>query len=383
METDVQTPRPWDKLQATIPHQDELFPQSVESRLNAATDWLASCLKEFDANHSNCIENINKQMTIPGRLLDLETGLINPTIRLVKPVSDFTTPYMTLSHRWGNQHPCKTTKGNLSERFREIKMTELPMTFQHAVIITRTLGVRFLWIDSPCIVQDNPEDWEIEASKMAFICAGSYLTIAAISSLNCSGGCIAEYPTSAYHRINARNVEHGSVYVRQDQCDVDISDAHLDITGGNVPWGIPLLSRAWVYQERLLSPRVAHFPQKGDILGIQDDMTLVRPTLEQISQGNLLNTWEDIISTYSQLLLTYPKDKLPALAGIASMFSQHVNGSDYLAGIWEALLPDSLFWHTSPVEPWLPETLKEEYQAPSWSWAAGDPNKELSKILLT
>jgi hypothetical protein len=87
---------------------------------------------------------------------------------------------------------------------------------------------------------------------------------------------------------------------------------------------------------------------------------------------NLLGTWEDIISTYSMLLITYPKDKLPAMAGIASLFSQHVKGSEYLAGIWKALLPDSLFWHTSPVQPWIPEITRKEYQAPSWSWAAAN-----------
>lgn len=101
----------------------------------------------------------------------------------------------------------------------------------------------------------------------------------------------------------------------------------------------------------------------------QDDTSLVRPVLEQISPEKLLDTWEDIISYYSQLLLTYPKDKLPALAGIATLFSQHVGDAEYLAGIWKALLPSSLFWHTSPVEPRLPETAKE-FKAPSWSWAA-------------
>jgi hypothetical protein len=234
---------PWDKLQATIPLEDELSPPSVESRLDAATDWLASCLKECDSSHSTCIERkTGKQVALPGRLLDLETGLVNPTVKLVKPVDDFTAPYMTLSHRWGNLHPCITTKSNLSQRFRQIKMAELPNTYQQAVKIARKFGVRFLWIDSLCIVQDDAMDWEVEASKMASIYAGSYLTVAAVSSMNCNGGCIAEYPLSTYHRIDAKKKNHGSVYVRQEPWDVRIENAHSDVTGGNVPMGIPLVS---------------------------------------------------------------------------------------------------------------------------------------------
>ena len=226
----------------------------MESRLVSASNWLNHYLKECDANHPGCAGIANERMTMPGRLLDLETEFNNPTIRLVKPDAGFTTPYMTLSHRWGNVHPCKTITTNLSERFCEIKMKELPKTFQHAVIITRRLGIRFLWIDSLCIVQDDPYDWEIEASKMASIYSGSYLTIMAVSSVDSRGGCIPEYPPSAYFKIDARGATHKSIYVRQDQNDVDRRQAHLEITGGSVPWAIPLVNipSSITYREHLL-----------------------------------------------------------------------------------------------------------------------------------
>jgi hypothetical protein len=101
-------------------------------------------------------------------------------------------------------------------------------------------------------------------------------------------------------------------------------------------------------------------------------MDLSRPLLEPIADEDLLNTWDYIVGPYSQLLLSFPKDKLPALAGIASLFSTHLKDSDYLAGTWKALLPESLFWHTSPVEPWVAQLTRREYQAPSWSWAGSN-----------
>lgn len=41
-----------------------------------------------------------------------------------------------------------------------IDMDELPKTFQDAIVITRRLGARYLWIDSLYIIQDSVEDWK-------------------------------------------------------------------------------------------------------------------------------------------------------------------------------------------------------------------------------
>jgi hypothetical protein len=152
------------------------------------------------------------------------------------------------------------------------------------------------------------------------------------------------------------------------------------------------MSRGWAYQERLLSPRVAYFHkaevfwecraafkcQCGARLSRRNDqpnnMTLLKPILAQVKfpRRNPLGIWGDIISTYSSLHFTYPEDKLPALAGIAALFSLHVKGFDYLAGTWRALLPGSLFWRTRSVDARLAHTRSTKYQAPSWSWASAN-----------
>src|ERR1043166_8196668 len=45
----------------------------------------------------------------------------------------------------------------------------LPQNFQDATNITRQLGLRYLWIDAICIIQDSPHDWAKEAGKMSNI----------------------------------------------------------------------------------------------------------------------------------------------------------------------------------------------------------------------
>jgi hypothetical protein len=52
----------------------------------------------------------------------------------------------------------KTTKSTLDDHLRGIDVRSLPQTFQDAIVFTRKLGMRFLWIDSLCIVQDDIED---------------------------------------------------------------------------------------------------------------------------------------------------------------------------------------------------------------------------------
>ena len=101
---------------------------------------------------------------------------------------------------------------------------------------------------------------------------------------------------------------------------------------------------------------------------------MVRPELED-DVGNtlqeLLEVWGEVVSSYSQLILTDLHDRLPALAGIASLFSTHLKEQDYLAGIWKGLLPWSLLWYTNPNQASIPNAVNV-YRAPSWSWAAID-----------
>jgi hypothetical protein len=62
-------------------------------------------------------------------------------------------------------------------------MDVLPKTFQDAIIITQRLasryGVRFLWIDPLCILQDPLEDWNEEAPRMVEVFRNCWCNIAA------------------------------------------------------------------------------------------------------------------------------------------------------------------------------------------------------------
>lgn len=81
-----------------------------------------------------------------------------------------------------------TFKDNIDDRIQGIEVHKLPKTFQDAVRVTRELGKRYLWIDSLCIIQDDPDDWKREAMKMETVYSMAYLTIAATSAHDSAQG---------------------------------------------------------------------------------------------------------------------------------------------------------------------------------------------------
>lgn len=58
--------------------------------------------------------------------------------------------------------------------------------------LTEKLGIKYIWIDSICIVQDDPEDWRREAFRMCDYYQHAWLTIAATTTTE-GGGLFQEY----------------------------------------------------------------------------------------------------------------------------------------------------------------------------------------------
>jgi len=90
---------------------------------------------------------------------------------------------------WGSgKKPFCTTKANEASMRLGIPRKALPQSFQDAIEVARWLSVRYLWIDSVCILQDDEQDWEEESANMACIFSGCYLAIAASRASSCDEG---------------------------------------------------------------------------------------------------------------------------------------------------------------------------------------------------
>jgi Heterokaryon incompatibility protein (HET) len=295
----------------------------------------------------------------------------------------------------------------------------MPKTFKDAVIATREIGFRYLWIDSLYIVQDSSEDWDRECSTMASIYRNSSATMCGSKVSNSSSGF-----------LHPRTCADTPPYLWEYKTSEDTSYKRATISrrnAGNYPRyesltqeerRSPLRQRGWIFQEYLLSPRLPYFGlyrmywecsmcvqiedfQFSDKLSDKNPWPLRHSCglhcliaksdnspFERVSSANLTNAWHKVIQDYTRRSLSESSDKLPAISGVANwLFSGQGNG--YLAGIHKTALHEELAWgiylenaDTDELQ-WLrPGTGTSKhlvdvqkhpvppYRASSWSWAS-------------
>ena len=276
--------------------------------------------------------------------------------------------HLVLSYCWGmtpKNAPWQLTTTTIQQFTTEIPLTILPQTLHDAIMWTRKLKERYIWIDSMCILQDSKEDWDREASRMASIYGSGTMTLVAASS--------SVYGGMSDRRNPLRNSAAGLCL--QDGS----SKSTIYILPNGKPRDAPLPpptdSRGWCYQEDLLSSRLLKMTQESVLwqcVGDGSKPATRAQGLEQLSKHppyRWYTLWYRLIERYSNKSLTYPKDRLPAFYGIASDKA----GPAYLAGFLESDPWASLLWCRDENQiRRRPGRRYEEYVAPTWSWASVD-----------
>ncbi|KAK4574974.1 hypothetical protein LTR86_000824 [Recurvomyces mirabilis] len=371
--------------------------------------WVRESIMHCLESHRAC--QTAKPGPLPCRIIAVGTA-DSPLLKLLTTDGEEQI-YACLSHCWGTTRHFVLTKANMAELHDEIPWESMNQTYKDAINFCRKIGVRYLWIDSLCIVQDDAEDWAREATKMGEYYGGCRVCIAATSAVSGDAGCnIRQNGTMSFEGTGPDGQPY-TVYARPA-----ISHLYEDFEG-KLQDTFPLLTRAWVYQERLLSPRVLHFGPSELSLECNEstvcecgqvpwdpDFELLRRAVashdtgaivEQDNEANdslgvkdasaeevtirLAWDWTNLIEKYSALSITYPRDRLPAIAGIAAATRVRRQASGmppgrYLAGLWESTFMHDLLWQVDPplvrnsrgqryASP-LPRPKK--YIAPSWSW---------------
>jgi hypothetical protein len=275
--------------------------------------------------------------------------------------------------------PFMLVSSNIHHLMDRIVVSELPITFQHAIAITKRLGIRYIWIDSLCIIQDSEDDWRRESSTMNQVYQFGYCNIAAAAASNSSEGCFFKRSPIAIEPLifeldrDIPDLSPGHYFLRcMETWRQDLQDA-------------PLSKRGWVVQERMLAQRVLYFTQRQIYFECRNSTLsemnssiprsvsffLAREVFlrfdKEKSQQRHANAWQIIVEYYSACALTREEDKLVAIAGVAKEV-QRLTGWKYLAGIWEQNLIFDLLWFSQGRYNRLREA--NPYLAPSWTWAS-------------
>lgn len=304
-------------------------------------------------------------------------------------------------------------------------ISDLPATFRDAITVALELGLRYIWIDCLCIIQDSEheEDWKDQGTEMCNIYTNAVVNISATGVPNNKHSFLQKYRESTVPL--PPTIQHKWHNGGRKSQDTDTSsNTNPEAMGEIDQWCVVdpyfwwsevtntvLMSRGWVFQERYLAPRVLHFganqllwecttkdaceayPRRlpdyvksgghTDLKRIKLDETQLASTdpdsLAPKLSAASLHVWCDLVQAYTRTHLTKRSDKLVAFSGVSELvrklYHHEAQGAarsndGYAAGIFEQHLLLMLEWHTKRTP--APTSRPGEYRAPTWSWASID-----------
>jgi len=255
------------------------------------------------------------------------------------------------------------------------------------------LNFQYIWIDSLCIVQDDPDDWKRESLSMHKIDKHAACNISASGFANGKEGFI----------LSNRRINPSPVAITLGRAANQSSSEKSHYLACAFPWEVmregPVFNRAWTLQEQLLAKRTVHFDDsqvhwecKSMVAnevwpcGWRNTHFESRFRERPVSSWNfdlnnmpkdtksIYNSWFEIVSVYSNRRLTFAADRLPALAGITAEFEKHLEDHS-VYGLWTSDMHRGILFRQPDDTLYSPQDsrdLPEWRDTPSWSWAALD-----------
>ncbi|RDW68557.1 hypothetical protein BP5796_09214 [Coleophoma crateriformis] len=346
-----------------------LDPRSIENETKIKA-WLQEGIGD-EAQWARAKPNLS----LPTRVIDVEQLCVHVSS------PEETGEYACLSYCWGGPQEFLTTRANLESNKKALPFQSLPPTLQDAIHVTRTLGLRYLWIDALCIIQDSAADKAVEINKMGSIYQNASVTIAAARAAKVSDGFLHPRPadegfTLPFY-VNPETTGHITLLPMEEAFEP----------------ADPLGARAWVLQETLLSRRQLVYSERDLIWRTQGNqyqtvvtsprtyasvmedipMNLFSPTHRsefpsaREFTASCITSWSAIVTDFTHRGITVADDRLPAISGVAAVLQRSWKDR-YVVGMWESTLAMHLAWRSTDGSLARPP----QYRAPSWSWAAVD-----------
>ncbi|KAG4259291.1 hypothetical protein FPRO03_12967 [Fusarium proliferatum] len=343
-----------------------LHPGSAES-----FTWIKEQFDRCRRHHTKCRKRAreNQQnLAMPKRLLDVGQ-LGDPVIGLLEVSDDARVSFAIGSYVWGNGlkkdviQQAQTTKENIGYRMASrIEVTGLPKSIQDLIEVTRQIGLRYLWLDAFCIVQDDTDDAKHQFNSIAEFYKQADILISAASASDCGEGflqsrivdrcygAIFELPYEwKEHLLSSRVISFGSRQIKwtcqQEKNIVDGGDYYEMVDG---------------LEENL---RIAFSPSRY-------------PSETLMQRDFRVWSWMGIVEEYSRRDYSRLEDRVPAFYEAMSLLAPHMGWTrdQCVYGIWKTDASRQLLWKKD--KPLTTEEAEELEVAekggkllPSWSWA--------------
>ena len=316
--------------------------------------WMRTCEHQHGAECEESLVHptLMKQQKNVLRCIDVE----NMCVTIVPQDCRF----IALSYLWGkNFEQLFTTSANLPRLSVQgaLNKESLPQTIKDTIKLTRLLGERYLWTDSLALVHDAGfqyhDDW---------IYARAHLTVVAGSGQNANAGLPGVRKGSRTWHQSIEEVVPGIKLMVSHLAEDYIATSQWD-------------SRAWTFQERMLSRRCLLFVNGRVYFQCRrstfcEDMEMPTPngwSLDSIDMPTRIFRekpfvqFTSAVELYTRRELTNPVDILNAFAGVEQVLEKRLDATIYY-GLFEPLMDSSLIWESS-------KKLTRRTNFSSWSWA--------------
>ncbi|KAJ4301686.1 hypothetical protein N0V90_003779 [Kalmusia sp. IMI 367209] len=279
--------------------------------------------------------------------------------------------YFALSYVWGTADFFKTTRSNVDSLSQPGGLDQphisLPNTFRDAMKLVEQVGERYIWIDALCIVQDDKMKHD-QLNIMDQIYGRAYLTIVSLAGNNVHYGLPGVHLTERKKRPLRGHFKGGDFITALPSLQQAIQKS-------------PHFSRAWTFQETLLSQRCL-FVSEGQLFFRcprdsfaegPDWQAKISPGISfQLGLASTRNWHQDIyhssVEQYTQRYLSYDEDILNAFMGALERMKYmgyHSRGDMIL----DLPAPDSLLWFSVDRNASRrSRSANSEDLFPSWSW---------------
>lgn len=276
--------------------------------------------------------------------------------------------YIALSYVWGKPIPGRVELQLLQSNIKEMTIRGylreklVPATIQDAMTVCSKLGIRYLWVDRLCIIQDGDAHKQSQINAMGTIYSSAYLTICAVGSPDSDMGL---FGVGKQTRPFTQQIE--TVAGVQQVLIFPPIRSYDSAKSQQVWW-----KRAWTYQEYQLSKRRLYFGSWKSELNCSTCYKSYSEgyTCGAVDDTSLPTNWP--IKGYGQALghfnvrdCTDDADILNAIRGVFEHLYENLDLFHY--GLPTVDFDEALLWTNTGQS--RPRASQNGFEFPSWTWA--------------